>query len=63
MLLRFDAKAVVAQPSEDDLAALAEAGLLSSSVARLQQDPSSEARDALLLLHRLLLVDVPNATH
>ncbi len=54
MLLRVDAGALVAAPSQDDLAALAEPGLLAGAVARLCADPGQPAQDALQLLHRLL---------
>jgi DNA repair exonuclease SbcCD nuclease subunit len=54
MLLRIDATQVVAQPSEDDIAALAEPGLLAETVRRLRADTAPESGEALLLLHRLL---------
>ncbi len=54
MLLRADTAGVVAKPSESDIAAIAEAGLLAGTVDRLRADPAPEAADALLLLHRLL---------
>lgn len=54
MLLRADTQAVVAKPSEDDIAAIAEAGLLAGTVDRLRADSTPAAADALLLLHRLL---------
>ena len=54
MLLRSDTAGVVAKPSESDIAAIAEAGLLAGTVDRLRADPAPEAGDALLLLHRLL---------
>ena len=54
MLLRADTAGVVAKPSDSDIAALAEAGLLSGTVDRLRADSAPEAADALLLLHRLL---------
>ena len=54
MLLRADTAGVVAKPSESDIAAIAEAGLLAGTVDRLRADSAPEAGDALLLLHRLL---------
>ena len=54
MFLRVDATALVAAPSEADLAALAEPGLLAGAVARLRADAGQPAQDALQLLHRLL---------
>jgi DNA repair exonuclease SbcCD nuclease subunit len=54
MLLRLETTGVVATPSEQDIAAIAEAGLLAGTVDRLQADSTPEAGDALLLLHRLL---------
>jgi hypothetical protein len=54
MLLRVDTTGVVATPSEDDIAAISELGLLSGTVDRLRADPSPEAREAIVLLHRLL---------
>jgi DNA repair exonuclease SbcCD nuclease subunit len=54
MLLRADTTGVVAKPSEDDIAAIAEVGLLAGTVERLRANQTPEAADALLLLHRLL---------
>jgi hypothetical protein len=54
MLLRAQAAEVVAAPSADDIAAMAETGLLATAVERLRANPAPEAADALLLLHRLL---------
>jgi len=59
MLLRADIAGVVAKPSESDIAAIAEAGLLAGTVDRLRADPAPEAADALLLLHRLLAAPSP----
>lgn len=54
LFLRVDDEALVTRPDDLDLELLERAGFVGRAAARLSQEGSREAQDALLLLHRLL---------